>query len=185
MGLEEEPIYANIERLALMKVATRPKLFPCSKVIGWILPRENVLTMILKDVNDQGCAAYSPGYVALAYHLPEPEVFVSDDCLNNVKMDVIETMKRMMLTGKHFRTRAMSEYDTASLRVPYRFISLMLIRIFGRAHGRLFKMEWIPIIFYVATDGTIFNWPSLVSNNLSACLAAALGGEARKSLSFT
>ena len=28
MGLEEEPIYANIERSALMKVATRPELFP-------------------------------------------------------------------------------------------------------------------------------------------------------------
>ena len=30
MGLEEEPIYANIEKSAIMKVATRPELFPCS-----------------------------------------------------------------------------------------------------------------------------------------------------------
>ena len=79
MGLEEEPIYANIERSTLMKVATRPELFPCSEVIGWILPRADVSTMILKDVNDQGYAAYSPGYVALAYHLPELEFFVSND----------------------------------------------------------------------------------------------------------
>ena len=28
MGLEEEPIYANIEKSAIMKVATRPELFP-------------------------------------------------------------------------------------------------------------------------------------------------------------
>ena len=76
-----------------MKVATRPELFPCSKVIGWILPRADVSTMILKDVNDQGYAAYNPGYVALAYHLPEPKVFVSDDWLSNIKMDLIETMK--------------------------------------------------------------------------------------------
>ena len=119
MGLEEEPIYANIEISALMKVATRPELFPCPEVIGWILPRVDVSTMILKDVNDQGYAAYSPGYVALAYHLPEPEVFVSDDWLSNIKMDLIETMKRMMLTGKLFRPRATNEYDTASLRAPY------------------------------------------------------------------
>ena len=33
MGLEEEPIYANIEKSAIMKVATRPELFPCSEVI--------------------------------------------------------------------------------------------------------------------------------------------------------
>ena len=38
MGLEEESIYANIEKSSLMTVATRLELFPCSKVIGWILP---------------------------------------------------------------------------------------------------------------------------------------------------
>ena len=31
---EELAIYANIEKSALMKVATRPELFPCSEVIG-------------------------------------------------------------------------------------------------------------------------------------------------------
>ena len=30
MGLEEEPIYANIKRSAIMKVSTRPEMFPCS-----------------------------------------------------------------------------------------------------------------------------------------------------------
>ena len=33
-GLEYLPIYANIERLAIMKVATCPNFFPCSEVIG-------------------------------------------------------------------------------------------------------------------------------------------------------
>ena len=35
-GFEELTIYANIEKSALMKVATRPKLFPCSEVIGCV-----------------------------------------------------------------------------------------------------------------------------------------------------
>ena len=69
-GFEEETIYANIERSALMRVATRPELFPCSEVIGWIFPRADVTTMILENVDKQGYAAYSPGYVSLAYHLP-------------------------------------------------------------------------------------------------------------------
>ena len=29
-GFEDFPIYANIERSAIMKVATRPEIFPCS-----------------------------------------------------------------------------------------------------------------------------------------------------------
>ena len=46
-GFEEMTIYANIERSALMKVATRPEFFPSSEVIGWILPRADVTRIIL------------------------------------------------------------------------------------------------------------------------------------------
>ena len=37
-SFEDMYIYTNIQRLTLMKVATRPDLFLCSEVIGWILP---------------------------------------------------------------------------------------------------------------------------------------------------
>ena len=37
-GFKDFPIYANIERSTIMKVATRPELFPCSEVVGWIFP---------------------------------------------------------------------------------------------------------------------------------------------------
>ena len=57
---EELTIYANIEKSALMKVATRPELFLCSKVISWILYRAYVTTMILENNAKQGYAAYSP-----------------------------------------------------------------------------------------------------------------------------
>ena len=71
-GFEELTIYANIEKSAVMKVATRPELFPCSEVIGWILPRADATTMILENTAKQGYAAYSPAYVSMAYHLPSP-----------------------------------------------------------------------------------------------------------------
>ena len=48
-SFEEMPIYANIERSSLMKVATRLVLFPCLEVIGWILPRADVTRMILAN----------------------------------------------------------------------------------------------------------------------------------------
>ena len=131
--------------------------------------------MILENVDRQGYAAFSPGYVALAYHLPEAQVFLSDDWLNSIRMDFIETLKRMLLQGKHYRYRPTGEYDTTSLRAPYRFIALILNRILGGAHGRLFKFEWIPIMFHVATQGTVFNWSSLVSSSLSSWVAATLG----------
>ena len=156
-GLEEESIYTNIEKSSIMKVATRRELFPCSEVMGWIFPHVNTTTMIIGNVEGQGYAAFSPGYVALAFHLPEPQDFLFDDWLDSIRMDLVETLKKMLLQGKLYRYRQTGEYDTTSLRAPYRFIALMLNRIFGRAHGRLFKLEWIPIIFHVATQGTVFN----------------------------
>ena len=61
-SFEEETIYANIERSALKKIATRPELFPCLEVIGWILPRADMNTMILSNTDKQGYAAYNPSF---------------------------------------------------------------------------------------------------------------------------
>ena len=49
-GFEELTIYANREKSPLMKVATRPELFPCSEVISWTLPKADVTKMILVNV---------------------------------------------------------------------------------------------------------------------------------------
>ena len=111
----------------------------------------------MENVDKQGYAAYSPGYVSLAYYLLKEKVYLTKEWLKEIKMDLVVTLKRMLMPRKNFRTRPTGEYDTANLRTPYRFISLMLNRIFGRAHGKSFKLEWVPIIFYVATQGTVFN----------------------------
>ena len=56
-GFEDMHIYTNIERSTLMKVATRPELFPCLEMIGWILPGADVTRMILENTDKQGYAA--------------------------------------------------------------------------------------------------------------------------------
>ena len=76
---------------------------------------------------------------------------MTEDCLKEINLDLVETLKRMLVPSKSFRTRPSEEYDTATLRTPYRFIALMLNIIFGRAHDKSFKLGWVPIIFYVAT----------------------------------
>ena len=96
MGLEEESIYDNIEKSSIMKIATIQELFPCSEVIGWILPHVNTTTMIIGNDEGLGYAAFSPGYVGLAYHLPEPQVFLSDYWLDSIRMDLVETLKKML-----------------------------------------------------------------------------------------
>ena len=114
-GFEERTIYTNIERSAFMKVATRPKLFPCSEVIGWILPKIDVTRMILTNTAKQGYATYNHAYVSMAYHLPSPQVYLMESWIKEEGLDLVETVKRMMIPGKNFRTRPSEEYDTSTL----------------------------------------------------------------------
>ena len=92
-GFEELTIYANIEKSTLMKIATRPKQFPCPDVISWILPKADVTTMILANTAKQGYVAYSPGYLSLAYHLPPTQVYLTEDWLKEVNLDLAERSK--------------------------------------------------------------------------------------------
>ena len=93
----------------------------------------------------------------MAYHLPPAQVYLTEGWLKEINLDLVETVKRMMIPRKNFRTRPSREYDIATLWIPYRFIALILNRVFGIVHGKSLKLGWIPIIFYVATQGTIFN----------------------------
>ena len=119
-----------------MKVATKPNLFLCSEVIGWIFPRAYVMRMILAKTKGKAYAAYSPAYVAMDYKLPTPQTYLNESWLKYLNLDMVETIKKMMIPGKKFRMRRSGEYETSTLCTPYRFIALMLNKIFRRANGK-------------------------------------------------
>ena len=120
----------------------------------------------------------------MAYKFPTPQNYLTEGWLKDLNLDVVETVKRMMIPGKNFRTRPSWEYETASLHNPYRLIALMLNRIFEKADGKNFKIGWVPVIFFVATQGTIFNWLNIVSNSLFSYISAAMGGVSEKKSKF-
>ena len=105
-GFEDMHIYANIERSALMKVATRPELFPCAEVIGCILPRADVRRMILENTAKQGYAAYRPAYVSMEYNLPTTQTYLTEIWLKELNLDMVDTVKNMMILGKKFPHKA-------------------------------------------------------------------------------
>ena len=111
-GLEDIPIYTNIKRSAIMKASTCPELFPCSEVIGWILPRIDIVKMILADVNGQGFVAYSPTYVAQACKLPVAQMYLTEKWLKELELDFFDCIKKMMSHGKQFCTNPTREYET-------------------------------------------------------------------------
>ena len=79
----------------------------------------------------------------------------------------------MMTTeGKYFRQKASREYETVSIRTPYRMVSLMMNMIFGRADGRFYKIGWIPVMYHVPMMGTMFNWSDIIASSLSSFVTA-------------
>ena len=140
--------------------------------------------MILANTEGQGYATYSPPYVAMAYKMPTHQNYLTEGWLKDLNLDVVEIVKRMTIPRKNFRTRPSEKYETAYLHTPYRLIALMLNIIFGRENGNNFKIGWVLVIVFVATQGTIFNWENIVSNSLSYCISAALGRVSQKKSEF-
>ena len=57
--------------------------------------------MILENNAKQDYAAYSLAYVSMAYHLPSPQVYLTENWLKEVALDLVETVKRMMIPGNN------------------------------------------------------------------------------------
>ena len=113
-----------------------------------------------------------------------PQIYLTEEWLKSLKLDVMDNMRKMMILGKNFRTRPSREYEIAQLCTPYRLIALMLNKIFGHANRKNYKLSWVPVIFFVATQDTIFNWANIVSNSLSSCISATLGGVSQNKSEF-
>ena len=87
----------------------------------------------------------------MAYKFPMPQTYLIESWLKDINLDMVETVKRMMILGKKLCTSPLGEYETSSLGTTYRLIALMLNRIFERDNGKSFKIGWVPVIFFVAT----------------------------------
>ena len=58
--------------------------------------------MILENTAKQGYVAYSLAYVSKAYHLPPAQVYLAESLLKEINLELVETVKRMMIPGRTF-----------------------------------------------------------------------------------
>ena len=52
----------------------------------------------------------------------------------------------------------------------------MISKLYGRADGKKYNFGWIPVMYYVAMEGTIFNWVDIATRNLSKGIKASQEG---------
>ena len=118
IGLEYLPLFGNILSSRITKVSTRPDLFPCSKVIGWILSKVDAGGVIISNVEGKGFTSFTLAFIDKSYNLPVLEVSMTNDWINSLTIDYVGCAIMMMTEGKSFRQRASREYETSSLRTP-------------------------------------------------------------------
>ena len=107
------------------------ELFPCSEVNGWILPQTNPTSRIIYDIKGEDFASFFPAYITLDYKLPPTQVMMTNDWIKGINIDLWVYAKRMVVPGKQLRYKESEEYESQSLRTPFKIISLMLNIIFG------------------------------------------------------
>ena len=64
--LEDIALYDNKLRSGITKVSTRLEMFPCTKVIEWILSKVDATWMIMNNMEDKGFASFTLGFIAKA-----------------------------------------------------------------------------------------------------------------------
>ena len=183
-GLGDLALYENILRFGLTKIATKPEVFPCAEVIGWILPKIETVGMIINDEEGKPVASFALALISKAYSLPEVEISVTTDWVKSTKFDYTTTVKGMMTEGKTFRHKQLGEYEKTNLQTPFRLIALMLSRLYGRCDGKTYIFGWTPLMYYVAMEGTVFNWVDISTKNLSKGIKAAQEGLKQSKLEF-
>ena len=52
-------------------------------------------------------------------------------------------------------------------------IMLTLNKIYGREDGKFYKFGWIPLIYHIAMEGTVFNWADIIAINMSTSIKEA------------
>ena len=102
-GLGYFSLYESILRFGLTKIATRPEVFPCAEVIGWIFLKIDIVGMIINDEEGKLVASFAPMFISKQYSLPEAEINVTTYWVMSIKFDYTTTVKGMIIEGRKFR----------------------------------------------------------------------------------
>ena len=102
-GLGDLALYENILRSGLTKISTRPNIFPCAEIIGWMLPKIDIVGMIINGVDGNLVASFAPAFISATYSLPKKEINVTREWVKSLKFDYTATTKMMVAKGKTFR----------------------------------------------------------------------------------
>ena len=81
---------------------------------------------IFFDVKGDAFSSFHLAHIEVNYKLPPVQVMITEDWIKGINIDPLEYAKKIVVPRKHLRHKVSGEYESQSLRTPFRIIDLLL-----------------------------------------------------------
>jgi hypothetical protein len=115
------------------------------------------------NAKEDPIASFQASNLAKYYHLEKGTRSLDDELLNKFLHKAKELFKIWYKPNRTFKLIPSSKYLTIVLRAPYQYIVVMLCRLCGEQDASKFTLSLIPLIYYCANEGSMFNWVDILS----------------------
>lgn len=149
-----------------------------TSVLQWIATHVDFKCMVVVSNEGKVVGYLTPSSFHSMHHLKPVEAKCNKEYLDsfNVKFPKsYKLMKHWYREEESFKDRVdITKYNPKEFNLPAQFLTAILSHLHGEAECTTFNTEWIPIAHGVMFDGIIFNWASMLSQNLLKALERAM-----------
>jgi hypothetical protein len=171
----DDEVFVNIHKAYLHMVASRNLIFPCIKLLKWLIDHSDAQKCVIDDDNGQIIGVFLPVEFQRYYKLREPDEHLNKDFVLNFyhKHDTNKIMASWWRDDKIFTNRNSSWYLTANLRQPYIYLMALLYQLHGEKDCSRFSKAWIHLDYTVIVSRISLKWGTIISKRLSTCILQA------------
>ena len=178
----DDEVYNNellrLQRSGLHLIAERPVVLQTTDVLKWIVMHVDFKHMVV--VSDEGKVVRSLTLSSLhnMYRLKLVEAKCNKEYLDGFHVKFSKSYK---LTKDWYREEqsfkdrvGITKYNPKEFICPTQFLTAMLSHLHGEADCTNFKAKWIPIAHGVLSTDIVFNWASILYQNMLKALERAM-----------
>ena len=178
----------RLQRSGLHLIVSRPVVLQTMDVLQWIAMHVDFKCMAV--VSDKGkiVASLAPSNLHNMYHLKQVEAKCNKEYLDGFNVKFLKSYKLMKdwyREEESFKDRAgITKYNPEKFNSPAQFFTAMLSCLHGEVDCTKFKSERIPIEHGLMYASIIFNWASMLSQNILKALERAMQKTDPKGITF-
>ena len=165
-------------------MASHPLVFPCAKNIDWIIQNTNIDRWLVRNHIGEAFTSISSEDIIAYYRLLDKEETFNTKWLSYFSVPMKDILMPWWQDLSKFQVKNDPVYRMKFLKKVYHLIAAMMNQLYGRPHNDTFLRTWVPIMYVVATRGTIFNWASFLASALKNNIHTTNYLEAYKQLEF-